>query len=165
MEDRIILVEDVDRDAEKRWRIFYWIIFLVSTGAILLGVKIWYNLKDNAINNFYPAQFQSYNYGYQQLAYPAAGGGGCCGGSGSAVVSGGGCGSGGCGGGGTQLGAADLEKIKQQALSFYRQQTGDNSQVDARVQDFGCHIQVDIFKNGAKIKSYAWRGGQVSEIQ
>lgn len=164
MDEKIILVEDVDRDAQKRWRLFYWILFGVSAGAVMLGFKIWSDMKANALNNYYySAQFQSYSA--QPLAYPQPGAGGCCAAGGPGAGGCGGGGTGGCGGGGTALAAADLQKIQEDGLKFYREQTGDNSQVEAKVQDFGCHIQVDIYKNGSRIKSYAWRGGQFSQIQ
>jgi hypothetical protein len=92
---------------------------------------------------------------------PAAfwGAGLCCG-------SGGGCGSGGECGGNRVAGVADpglKEKAGAAALGEYRKKDPAGEGVEARVTDYGCHVQVDIEKGGRVVKSYTYQNGQVFE--
>ncbi len=83
----------------------------------------------------------------------------CCG------SGGGGCGGRGGGGCGTkQAGPLDPElesKAGAAALAEYRKKNPAEKKVEARVTDYGCHIQVDIEKEGRVVKSYAYQDGNV----
>ena len=94
------------------------------------------------------------------LQASAQGRGSCCG-------SGGGGGCGGRGGGGCsakQAGPLDPElksKASAAALAEYRKNNPAEKDVEARVTDYGCHIQVDIEKGGRTIWSYSYQDGNV----
>lgn len=105
------------------------------------------------------------------------GGGGGCGGSSAATPSasptgvtslststGGAAGGGCCGGGSGQKGAVDTAAIAKAGEAFYLQATGSQQKVQAKVTDFGCHIQCDILESGKVIKSYAYRNNTFVEI-
>ncbi len=107
---------------------------------------------------------------YESYASAAAGPqqGGCCGLGGGPVAAGtSGCGgTGGCGG---QKPAASVDpvtekKAKDAALAELRKTKANVAGLQARVSDYGCHVQVDIEENGKTIKSYSYRDGQVLEI-
>lgn len=143
MDDKFYEFYEREENTQRRERFFFFIAGATVVILIILGLNIWFNLKEAQANN---------GYYVQSLAYaPTGASGGGCG------MSGGGCGS-------TGLSSASLPEIQQQALAYYRQQTGDQSQVDVKVQDFGCHVQADVFKNGKKVKSYAFRDGQFNEV-
>ena len=104
----------------------------------------------------------------------AQGGGSCCGsgGGGGTVAgngkgSGGGCGGRGGGGCGTkQDGPVDPELESMAgaaALAEYRKKNPAEKEVEARVTDYGCHIQVDIEKKGKTIWSYSYQDGTVTD--
>jgi hypothetical protein len=78
---------------------------------------------------------------------------------------GGGC----CNVGGMPPGAArpvdpTLEKEAQKAgLEAYRKIDLSGKEVKAKVTDYGCHVQIDIQKEGKIVKSYTYQGGRVLE--
>jgi hypothetical protein len=85
------------------------------------------------------------------------------------------CGSGG-GGGGEDRGGCGLspstagpvapelkEKATAAALAEYRKTNPAGQGLEARVTDYGCHIQVDIERGGKVVKSYAYQDGQAFE--
>lgn len=73
----------------------------------------------------------------------------------------GGCG--GCGGGGAAVSAPSTEELRQQGLEFYVTNYNDTD-VEAVVQDFGCHQEVNIYKDGKLIKRLGYSSGQIYEI-
>ncbi|MBI4743444.1 MAG: hypothetical protein HY776_01225 [Actinobacteria bacterium] len=80
--------------------------------------------------------------------------------SGSSGGSGGGC----CGGGSAAAtNPAELQKIEAAALDFYATKYGDRN-VTVKSQDFGCHIQCNIYKDGELVKELSYRNNQFSEI-
>ncbi len=84
-------------------------------------------------------------------------GGGCCGISAS---------SGGCTGGGGTPRQADprIERDAQTAaLKTFQESNPGEKEVTAIVTDYGCHIQVDIQKEGRVIKSYSYQNGKIEE--
>ena len=88
----------------------------------------------------------------------AQGRGACCG-------SGAGGSAGGCG---TKQGSGatdpELEsKAGAAALAEYRKNNPAEKEVEARVTDYGCHIQVDIEKGGRTIRSYSYQDGSVTD--
>lgn len=105
-------------------------------------------------------------------AIPVAGtfssSGGCCGVGGGSSSSGcGGKGSvGGCGtkGSGGPIDAQTEKKAKEAALAAYKKIDGNTQGLTMTVSDYGCHIQVDVAKDGKIVKSYSYLDGQVSEI-
>lgn len=86
-------------------------------------------------------------------------------GQGSCCGSGGGGGTGGCGT--KQSGPLDPElksKASAAALDAYREAHPADKGMDAKVTDYGCHVQVDIEKEGKVVASYSYSNGKVSEI-
>jgi len=85
-------------------------------------------------------------------------GGGCCGLGGSQ----------GCSGIPSSVGRpADPETergAKKAALEVYWKGKSPDKEVAAIVTDYGCHIQVDIQKEGRTVKSYSYQGGKAFEI-
>ena len=49
------------------------------------------------------------------------------------------------------------------ALAEYRKNNPAEKEVEARVNDYGCHIQVDIEKGGKTIWSYSYQDGKVTD--
>ena len=87
------------------------------------------------------------------------GAGSCCG------SSGGGCG--GCGGSRASAGPVTPElkkKASAAALDAYHKTNPGEKGVEAQVNDYGCHIQVDVEQDGKVVKSYAYQDGEVVEI-
>ena len=83
----------------------------------------------------------------------------CCG------SNGGGCG--GCGGSRTSAGPVTpelKETASAAALDAYHKTNPAGKGVEAQVNDYGCHIQVDIEQDGKVVKSYAYQDGEVVEI-
>ncbi len=83
--------------------------------------------------------------------------GGCCGTGGS---------SGGCSGGGGTPRQADprIEREAQTAaLETFQKRNPEEKGVTAIVTDYGCHMQVDIQKEGRVIKSYSYQNGKIEE--
>ena len=83
------------------------------------------------------------------------------------------CDSGGRGGGGAngcgtkQSGPLDPElksKASAVALEAYREAHPAENGLGAKVTDYGCHVQVDIEKEGKVVASYSYSNGKVSEI-
>jgi predicted nucleic acid-binding Zn ribbon protein len=56
------------------------------------------------------------------------------------------------------------DEAKKAALEAYRKESPLEKELSAKVTDYGCHIQVDIRKEGKTIKSYSYQGGKVFEI-
>ncbi len=90
--------------------------------------------------------------------------------SGSSAASssalGGGCCSLG-GSGGRPRGPVDAKtesQAKKVALEAYQKANPSEKGVTAKVTDYGCHIQVDIHKEGRIVKSYTYQRGKVFEI-
>ena len=78
---------------------------------------------------------------------------------------GGGCG--GCGGSRTSAGPVNPElqsKASAMALDAYHKTNPGGTGMEAQVNDYGCHIQVDIEQDGKVVKSYAYQDGEVVEI-
>ena len=93
----------------------------------------------------------------KRTGYGFARGGGCCG-SGSS--------SGGCGvqgGSGKQLDPQTERNAQKLALEAYGKVNPSDQGVTAKVTDYGCHIQVDIQKEGRVVKSYTYQNGKVFE--
>jgi hypothetical protein len=83
--------------------------------------------------------------------------GGCCASGGS---------SGGCSGGGGTPRQADRRSEREAqtaALKTFQKSNPGEKEVTAIVTDFGCHMQVDIQKEGRVIKSYSYQNGMIEE--
>lgn len=93
------------------------------------------------------------------------GGGSCC--STGYGRSGSGCGGrgGGCSQGPSAGPVAEelKEKAGAAALAEYRKTEPAAQGVEARVTDFGCHLQVDLEQGGRVLKSYAYQDGRITE--
>jgi hypothetical protein len=79
--------------------------------------------------------------------------------SGGFGAAGGGGGCGGCGGGA----AVSSEDLRQVGLEYYVANYND-TEVEAKVEDFGCHQEVHIYKDGQLIKKLGYGNGQAYEI-
>lgn len=100
------------------------------------------------------------NYAGGEYPAAASSGGGCGSGSGGGCGSGGG---GGCGSGGATKTADQLESIKVEGVKYYVQKYGDKN-VDAEVNDRGCHVEIVIIKDNQPVKNLSFNNGQFSEI-
>ena len=57
-----------------------------------------------------------------------------------------------------------LFRSKEAALAAYKKIDGNTERLKITVSDYGCHIQVDVDKDGKAVKSYSYRDGRVFEI-
>ena len=74
------------------------------------------------------------------------------------------CCTSGCGGGRAQPLDPTIEKeAKAKGLEYYERKTQKKG-ADAKVTNFGCHIQVDIIEDGKVLLSLTYRQGEVQEI-
>ena len=78
-------------------------------------------------------------------------------------------GGGGAGGCGTKQGSGTLDpelksKASAASLEAYRETHPAEKGVGAKVTDYGCHIQVDIEREGKIVGSYSYSDGKVFEI-
>jgi hypothetical protein len=93
----------------------------------------------------------------KRTGYDFAGAGGCCGSGpssrGCAVQS----------RSGTQRDPQTSRKAQELALEAYRKVNPSEHGITAKVTDYGCHIQVDIQKEGIVVKSYTYQDGKVFE--
>ena len=55
-------------------------------------------------------------------------------------------------------------KHQRAALEAFQKTNPSEKGVTANVTDYGCHIQVDIQKEGRIVKSYSYQGGKAFEI-
>lgn len=71
----------------------------------------------------------------------------------------------GCGGGGKarSLDPGLEQEARSRGLEYYEKKTQKKG-AEAKVTDFGCHIQVDIIEGGKVVLSLTYRGGEVQEI-
>jgi len=53
-----------------------------------------------------------------------------------------------------------LDAAKDAAIKYYEEKYGD-SQVTATAKDFGCHIEITIFKQGQQLKVLTYVNGRV----
>lgn len=77
-----------------------------------------------------------------------------------------GSGAGGCGGCGAATGAVATpsnEELERIGLEFYVESSGDTeiANVQARVQDFGCHQEIYIYKDGRRVMRIGFASGQL----
>ncbi|MBS4021163.1 MAG: hypothetical protein KGZ79_01895 [Dethiobacter sp.] len=90
--------------------------------------------------------------GYNNYIFARTGGNGAFGG--------GGCGGCGSGGGGA---AVSTEEMRLIGLQYYAGTYGD-SDVEATVEDFGCHQEIYIFKDGVRVARIGYANGEVYEL-
>jgi hypothetical protein len=77
-------------------------------------------------------------------------------GSGGFSAFGGGC----CGQGGA---AVSTEELRLLGLQYYADTYGD-SDVEAVVEDFGCHQEIYIYKDGERVARIGYASGEVYEL-
>jgi len=65
---------------------------------------------------------------------------------------------------GVQLDPETESQAKKAAIETYQRVNPADKEVTAKVTDYGCHIQVDIQKEGKIVKSYSYQGGKAFEI-
>jgi hypothetical protein len=76
---------------------------------------------------------------------------------------GGGGSVGGCCSSGGGAAAVSTDELRQIGLEYYVATYGD-TEVEAVVQDFGCHQEIHIYKEGQLIQRIGYGNGQVYEI-
>ncbi len=54
------------------------------------------------------------------------------------------------------------KRIADAGLAYWREHYG-KGEVTARVSDFGCHMQVDIIRDGRVVKSLQYQNGRITE--
>ncbi len=84
--------------------------------------------------------------------------GGCCGLFGSPP------GPGGPAGGGRTIDPKIEKEAQKAGLEAFQKTNPNENGVTAKVTDYGCHVQVDIEKEGKVVKSYSYQMGRVFEI-
>ena len=106
----------------------------------------------------------SSSYSGVSLAASTGSGGSCCVTPGSG---GGGCGmAGGAVGDASDSGSGEAlnDELKGLAMDKYKEETGKDG-AEAKVTNFGCHLQVDILdESGATVRSYGYQGGPLYVI-
>ena len=65
--------------------------------------------------------------------------------------------------GGAVQASPQAEQAEQAALAYWRKQHGDDA-VQAKLTDFGCHIQVDIVKGERIAQSLRYQNGAITEM-
>lgn len=160
---------------KRRERVWYAVIFGGTVLSMVFAYNIWQSNANATTTDYYSgATPTSYTdnlvAGIQgQTGGPSVGAGGCCGGAGSATAgtavapSGGGCGSsagGGCGTSSATAAPIDTAQVESLARQFYTQNYGSDKGLDFKVQNFGCHIQIDVTSAGKLVKTLIYRGGR-----
>lgn len=93
-----------------------------------------------------------------------AGSGSCCGTTGS-QTSGGGCGSGSGCSSGPRKADPEVEKAAgRQAIEKARASYGTGARLTAKVLDYGCHVQVDVYNGTELVASYTYENGEISSL-
>jgi hypothetical protein len=64
---------------------------------------------------------------------------------------------------GSPVDAKTEKEAQTLALEAYRKINPSDRGITAKVTDYGCHMQVDIQKEGRVVKSYIYQGGKVFE--
>jgi predicted nucleic acid-binding Zn ribbon protein len=59
-------------------------------------------------------------------------------------------------------GTSKAGKAEAEALRYWHEKNGDDN-VTAKSKDFGCHMEIDIIKDGKTIGSLRYQGGRISE--
>jgi hypothetical protein len=136
-------IEDLKEDLRKRWIISQFVEKAVLKGDQTNGEVLFdqWLVKTKAT-----AQIET----YEKLEPTYAAKASCC--------------RSGCGGGSAQsLDPKVEQEAKTKALEYYEKKTQKKG-VDAKVTNFGCHIQVDIIENGKVVVSLTYNQGEVQEI-
>ena len=56
----------------------------------------------------------------------------------------------------------DLEKdARNKAIKLYQDTYGKKEGLTAKVTDYGCHVQVDIYEKDKLVKSYTYQQGNI----
>ncbi len=77
-------------------------------------------------------------------SFPVAAGGSCC--SAGSLQSGG------------------DEALAQGAVDYYRESGGDITGIQASVDDFGCHQEISLMRDGELVKRYSFLGSEFIDI-
>jgi hypothetical protein len=140
---RIGPIEDLKEDLRKRWVISQFVEKVVlkgdeANGELLFGQWL---TKTKA-----KAQIET----FEKLEPTYTAKASCC--------------TSGCGGGRAQpLDPKVEQKAKTKAFEYYEKKTQKKG-ADAKVTNFGCHIQIDIIENGKVVVSLTYNQGEVQEI-
>lgn len=59
---------------------------------------------------------------------------------------------------------ADTDPLAQAAIDYYRESGGDISGIQAVVDDFGCHQEVSLIRDGEIVKRYSYAGSNLVDI-
>jgi hypothetical protein len=64
----------------------------------------------------------------------------------------------------TGAAASSEEQLAQAGLSYYRANSGDTEGLEALVDDFGCHQEISIQRNGEEIRRYSYSNDTFYDI-
>ncbi|NWF93222.1 MAG: SurA N-terminal domain-containing protein [Syntrophaceae bacterium] len=140
---RIGPLEDLKEELSRRWIISQFIKKAIlkgdqTNGELLFGQWL--------TNTKAKAKIET----YEKLEPVSTGKASCC--------------KSGCGGGRAQsLDPKTEQEAKSKALEYYERKT-QKREAEAKVTNFGCHIQVDIIEDGKVVVSLTYNGGEVQEI-
>jgi hypothetical protein len=139
--------------------------FSIVVLATALSALIFSNFSSGAVN---PKPIENYSqinpYGQQSGSYSGAqSSGNCCdtGGSGQNQTTS--SSSGNAGSCCSTAKSLTKDQAKSKALDYYYKKYNDRD-VTTKVEDYGCHLQVNIYKNGKLVKSISFRDGKLSEL-
>jgi len=99
-------------------------------------------------------------------AVPASSGGSGCSSGGCSSGSGSACGKGGAGGcsSGPRTASPELEKTAGSlALERAQAEFGSADGLTSKVLDYGCHVEVQIFRKDQMVKSYTYQDGKIQD--
>lgn len=133
-EDAYFLIDKARSEIHKNSSTGLKDYFIVGLIAVILVM---------GFNNYTAARIGRSNSNGYSTSGSASGGGGCCGGGGG--------------------GSLSTEQLQQQGLEFYVAKYNDTD-VEAQVQDFGCHQEIHIYKNGQLTARISYRGGEFAEL-
>lgn len=137
-------IEDLKEELRREWIISQFLEKAIIKGDQARGEFLFGQWLVNAKAN---AQIET----YEKFKPVYAAKGSCC--------------KSGCGGGGKAgpLDPAMEQEAKSKGLEYYESKTRKKG-AEAKVTDFGCHIQVDIIEGGKVVLSLTYNGREVQEI-
>lgn len=136
-------IEEIKEDLQKDWITSQFIKNSILKGDEKNGEEIFLNWLSNIKVKAKIETFEKFKPYYTSKAS-------CCTSS--------------CGGGSIQPLDPDVEKrAKEKAIEYVEKKT-QKKNVDVKVTNFGCHIQVDIMEKGEIILSLTYDGEKVQEI-
>lgn len=147
----------------RKWSVLFVCVTLVLAAATVFAVQNYSALTEKR------SDVSSVKDEISPQAYDAAAAGSGCGGAGGCSVSGAsGCGSGASGGCGAPADPAvarqRVESIQSYLYAYFSKAFNDPA-ISVEVDDFGCHQEASVLKDGKIIKRLSISGNTISEIR